>query len=162
MVGVPRAPQWVPPMHHGLGNPVRGHSGWSILPVAHLEHRLEQLQIALKGHAPETTQGAKLIQGLGEVQCRMKLWLLEACILPFRYLLEGREKGVVQLVELIPWLGVGAAVARAAARAVGKVVAARAAMRAATQNERSPEGRARKGRGEGGSDGGEGGEGGAY
>ena len=92
----------------------------------------------------------------------MKLWLLEACILPFRYLLEGREKGVVQLVELIPWLGVGAAVARAAARAVGKVVAARAAMRAATQNERSPEGRARKGRGEGGSDGGEGGEGGAY
>lgn len=96
---------WVPPMHHGLGNPVRGHSGWSILPVAHLEHRLEQLQVPLKGHAPETTEGAKLIQGLGEVQRRMKLWLLEACILPFRYLLEGREKGVVQLVELIPWLG---------------------------------------------------------
>ena len=97
MVRIPRAPLRVAVVHHDLCCPVRGHGGWGTLPVAHLEHRLEHLQVALKGHAPVPAEGAELVEGGGEVQDRVELWLLEPATLPLRHSLEGLEEGVVQL-----------------------------------------------------------------
>jgi len=105
MVGVPRAPLRVAVVHHDLCRPVLGHAGGGSHPVAHLEHGLEHLQVALEGHAPEPAEGAKLLEGDGEVQGRVELRLLEASILPLRHLLEGLEEGVVQLDERSPWAG---------------------------------------------------------
>ena len=104
MVGVPRAALWVPVVHHGLGRPVLAHAGGGVLPVGHLEHGLEHLQVALEGPAPEPTEGAELVKGIGEVDCGMKLRFLEAAVLPLRHLVEGLEEGVVQLGERSPWV----------------------------------------------------------
>ena len=94
-------------MHDGLSLPVLGHSGGGVLPVAHPEHGLEHLQVALEGHAPKRTEGAELVEGLGEVEGGVELRLLEASILPLRHVLEGCEEVVVQLGERSPWVVVG-------------------------------------------------------
>ena len=107
IVGVPRASLRVPVVHDRLDVPMVGHRGGGVLPVAHLKHWLQYLQVALEGHAPEPTEGAELVEGLSEVVGRVKLRLLEASILPFFHCLEGLEEGIVQLGENFRWAVVG-------------------------------------------------------